>query len=386
MTIFQELLLESNGSFADKFKAIYDGGHAAHTKQVIDALDKLEAAVKADTIFNVDFNEVKDRLSRSLEGILKLSDNFSHTDDRDNSPHTLVYMADINTYVYLNQAKGQVKKIKEFLKTHPDFPAADKAKLEKMMAANEAAAEINEILTKLKPKIVKGRRPNLNVDPNKFQSKLGSAEAQKLVREKLEHGVKEPLDQYEKNIRSWIQNIMNSIEKEDTYTVKRGASDPFSDMIFFKAFKIDRNGTTRTKDSTTYKIEKLEKPDYAKTEAKDLRDGIELRYLAKNVKKLSHVVDLKGNLSKIEELENRKPAIGSGEKQITIESGFKFLFADGSEFKVVNKIVTKYSYSGKRFEQFPTTFHDVKFPDGTSMKSPSEEKMVKEFGAWKPAE
>ena len=381
MHIFQELLLESGNSFSDRFKAIYAGQSTAREDQVKAALDTLETAVKADTIYNVDFNEVKDRLSRSLETALRFSlDSISHSSDRDNSPHLQVYMADISSYIYLNQAKGQVKKIKEFLKTHTDFPAADKVKLEKMLAANEAAAEINEIMTKLKPKIVKGRRPNLNVDPNKFQSKLGSAEAQKLVREKLEHGVKEPLDQYEKNIRNWIQNTMDGIAKEDTYTVERGVSDPFSDMIFFKAFKIDRDATVRTKDSTTYKIEKLENPDYAKTEAKDLRDGIELRYLAKNIKKLSHVVDLKGNLLKIEELENRKPVLGSGEKQITIESGFKFLFGDNSEFKVVNKIVTKYSYSGKRFEQFPTTFHDVKFPDGTSMKSPSEEKMVTVFG------
>jgi hypothetical protein len=86
-------------------------------------------------------------------------------------------------------------------------------------------------------------------------------------------------------------------------------------------------------------------------------------------------VYMAGNLTSISELPYKKPTIKGGGGQL--ESGFLFEFADSSEFKVV-------TYAGKQFEQFPTTFHDVKFLDGTKMKIPSEEKMVKEFGEWKP--
>lgn len=385
MHIFKELLQETKLGLAEKLKAIYDGVSPSRAEKAKQALGNLEKAIEADTIFNVDFNEIKDVLSRCLEESLR-QHSFSSTKD-DSSPHLMVYHADISSYVYLNQAKTQSKKIKDFLAKNTTFPSADKALLEKMLATNEAAAEVNVLMTSLKSKIVKGRKPNVNVDPNAFHSKLGSAEAQKKVKEALELGVKEPLDDYEEAIRSWLQRYIDTITKSDTYTQPKDRShrDGLMDMIFMKCFDSDRDHSDKSGD-TVFKNVKIDpdKKDFAKTDAKSQRDNIELRYLAKNIKKLSHVVDLKGNLSKIETLEYRKPKIASGGG--TLESGFKFIFADGSEFTVINKIVTKYSYTGTRFEQFPTTFHDVKFPDGTKMKMPSEEKMVKEFGSWKPNE
>jgi hypothetical protein len=386
MHIFKELLQESQTGLAEKFKAIYDDAKPAWVDRAKDMLTNLETAVAADTIFNVDFNEIKDFMSRSLENVLRKNLDAISSTDSAQSPHRVVYDADVSSYVYLNQAKGQVKKIKDVLAMKSKvFNAADTAHLEKMLAANEAAAEINVILTSLKPKIVKGRKPNTNVDPNAFHSKLGSAEAQKKVKEALEAGVKEPLDDYEEAVRDWIQRYIDRIGKSDTYTQSsdRRQRDGMSDMIFTHCFDFDKDRDASTKDETVYKNVKIraEKKDFAKKDAEAQRKNIELKYLAKNIKKLSHVVDLKGNLSKIETLEYRKPKIADGGG--TLESGFKFIFADGSEFTVINKIVTKYSYAGTKFEQFPTTFHDVKFPDGTKMKMPSEEKMVKEFGSWK---
>ena len=384
MHIFKELLQESQTGMAEKFKAIYADTKPAWADRAKENLTNLETAVDADKIFNVDFGEIKDFFSRSLENVLRKNiDAVSATNETD-SPHQVVYDADISSYVYLNQAKGQAKKIKDLL-AKTKFSAADKGCLENMLAANEAAAEINVILTTLKPKIVKGRKPNTNIDPNAFHSKLGSAEAQKKVKEALEDGVKEPLDDYEEAVRDWLQKYIDLIAKSDTYTQSndRRLRDGMSDMIFMHCFNFEKDRDATTKEENVFKNVKINpaKKDFAKTDAESQRKNIELKYLAKNIKKLSHVVDLKGNLSKIETLEYRKPKIAQGGG--TLESGFKFIFADGSEFTVINKIVTKYSYAGTRFEQFPTTFHDVKFPDGTKMKMPSEEKMVKEFGSWK---
>ena len=42
------------------------------------------------------------------------------------------------------------------------------------------------------------------------------------------------------------------------------------------------------------------------------------------------------------------------------------------------KTIYKYSKQGRPFSQFPTRFGNVKLADGTMMKGPSEEKMIKE--------
>jgi hypothetical protein len=191
------------------------------------------------------------------------------------------------------------------------------------------------------------------------------------------------MDDYEKSVEDWLQGIINKIGKTYTLPHDDAARDQMADMVFHKCYTYERDFAASDKDNTVYKNVRLIQKDFPVKEAKLQRDGIEKRYLAKNIKKLSHVIDLKGNLSNIDELPYRKPKIASGTHHVTIESGFVFEFADSSEFKVINKIVTKYSYAGKQFEQFPTTFHDVTFPDGTKMKSPSEEKMVKEFGSKK---
>lgn len=57
-----------------------------------------------------------------------------------------------------------------------------------------------------------------------------------------------------------------------------------------------------------------------------------------------------------------------------------FTFADGSSFDMKTQQVWSRSKLGKDFCRFPTTFHNVKFIDGTFMKVPSSEKMQAEFG------
>lgn len=383
MKLFQELLLEVTSDFVDIFKSIYEYLPEKRATATKTALEQLQTAVKEDKIFNVEYGEIKDVLSRALENSLEIHYNkISRTpEDFENSPHLLAYKGDISYHGYMNQASAQVKKIKSFLAANKNFPAADRETLEKMSVINEAAVNIYKILSDLKPKVIKGRRPNTNVDPNAFHSKLGSAEAQKIVKEKLEAGVQKPLDDYEKAVKDWLQSIIDDIG--DTYTQPndRRLRDPMQDMIFYQCFESEKDYEKTDKEKTVFKNVKIRNKDFAAKEAKTQRDNIEQKYLTKNIKKLSHVVDLKGNLTEISELPYRKPSIKGGGG--TIESGFLFEFADSSEFKVINKIVTKYSASGTQFEQFPTTFHDVKFPDGAKLKSPSEEKMVKEFGGWK---
>lgn len=55
-------------------------------------------------------------------------------------------------------------------------------------------------------------------------------------------------------------------------------------------------------------------------------------------------------------------------------------FKDGSAFIIRTKRVWARSCNNVHFVRFPSTFHDVRFADGSKMTTPSAEKMQKEFG------
>ena len=61
-------------------------------------------------------------------------------------------------------------------------------------------------------------------------------------------------------------------------------------------------------------------------------------------------------------------------------NGFVSLkFDNGSSFNLSNSIENGQSKYNVPFQKYPTRYHDVKFADGSSMKSPSELKMKAEF-------
>jgi len=57
-----------------------------------------------------------------------------------------------------------------------------------------------------------------------------------------------------------------------------------------------------------------------------------------------------------------------------------FTFSDASAFDMKTQQVYARSKLGKDFVRFPTTFHNVRFADGTTMPKPSSDKMQAEFG------
>ncbi len=105
----------------------------------------------------------------------------------------------------------------------------------------------------------------------------------------------------------------------------------------------------------------------AQRHAKQIRDA----FVSKNTDRISRIVQRKGNLKGAKVLSMNSGADYGGE--------IRFDFFDGSSFVVRNKTVEKLSQLGKWFYQYPTTFHRVILPDGTSMKKPSEKRMNEVF-------
>lgn len=111
--------------------------------------------------------------------------------------------------------------------------------------------------------------------------------------------------------------------------------------------------------------------DIARGQAKRIADEVRESFVGKNGMKLSLIVKGKGNLKDAKVLKRNSGGDFGGE--------ILFTFKDGSSFVVRNKTVFKISPLGRPFEQYPTTFHKVKLPNGKALRSPSEKRMVEVF-------
>lgn len=343
------------------------------------ALERLSAFQTADNVYNVEVNEVKSTLSRAFEMTLKAIERQDH-DAVYQAKDNVSEFYDISYYVQFNQTGKQIRLLTKAI-THHDVPVAAKKIFAEMLEANKAAAEVKVVLDSLKGKTISGRKPVTQHNPNAFQSRPGNKDAREAVQKAISPAIAPQLDQYETQVKEYFQGLIDSVKKMDTYTFTYKKRDPMLLMVMQRCYKYETK-RTYDREGTATLSEFVAQPTaqtFAAIESRSQRDSLEQQFLYKNIRKLSQIVELKGNLSKIEVLPAKpvKVRAGSG----TLEAGFVFSFDDGSRFTVVNKIVTKYTETGKPFEQFPTTFHDVLKADGTKMKFPSEEKMVKEFTA-----
>ena len=62
-----------------------------------------------------------------------------------------------------------------------------------------------------------------------------------------------------------------------------------------------------------------------------------------------------------------------------LEGTFDFVLNDGSKFLMKTQVVWKISPKGKRFWQFPTTFHNAIRADGVAIRLPSEAALKREL-------
>jgi len=111
--------------------------------------------------------------------------------------------------------------------------------------------------------------------------------------------------------------------------------------------------------------------------AKDMVEEMQNTFVYKNTRKLSPILTAKGNMLKPEIL-NLSTRNGD------ITGTLRFNFADGSSFLVDQSVVQSWAPKAKKnFYRFPTTFHDVKLPNGIKMNFPSEERMNEVFAKTK---
>ena len=91
-------------------------------------------------------------------------------------------------------------------------------------------------------------------------------------------------------------------------------------------------------------------------------------FVSKNVRKLDSIVEAKGNFTGIDIVSKSLNPSG-------MEGRLRLRFDDGTSFEARSSVVMVWSASGKPFQRFPLTFHNVVMPDQTIMARPSEERM-----------
>lgn len=360
---------------------------------VVEAVDILNIAIEKQSIYNVDFVEVKSTISRayqeSLETLDKCMPNSKGIlEDRSDDLRFVLYCDfDFTTYCGFGDCKKRVRMTTAALASDKVKSIATPAELETLkhiLLVHEAIVEIKQVCDSLKDKIVKGHKPSAkSLDLNTFVQSKGNKESQELVLNAITKGITPQLDANEKSVKEYFQRTIDGLVNIGPIRSDQLKQQPIIKLVLMRCFDFQAK-TVIINNVRVIQYEDIKKNELADTfaekEAREQRKNIELKFLEKNNLKLSAIVDLKGNLVGIEELPQKPVVIRSGEG--TIEAGFVFKFADNSEFTVINKIISKDSWARHNpisFLQFPTTFHQVIYADGTKMKMPSEEKMIKKF-------
>jgi hypothetical protein len=124
------------------------------------------------------------------------------------------------------------------------------------------------------------------------------------------------------------------------------------------------NRMDRAPDGTRYAYDchvYVAKEDYrelCKVAGMETAKAIRAAFIAKNTDKLAAILEGKGDLYAI---------VVSSWSRSNFEGELSVTFEDGSSFTVRNKTVQKCNDNGTVFAQYPTTFHNTTFADGTKM-------------------
>lgn len=360
MKSFKEYVTEGAAGFDfGAFKALtkisIETRHYVKPERYQEAIDKMQAALEAKEIYKPDFEEIKYAVGRFLE---KQEDNLRHIDYVEQMFRTEPRGADnVDTSWNLRNSKKQVLHWKKF---------GDKYK--KLVTFTETAAEIHNAMEQLKGMIVAGRKPK-PADPNKpaaFTKPMASVDASKQIMSILTQAVNGIRAQYEvfmkKNVQRDFDNVTKFYDEETKkFSFPKEAARDLN-RLAFDFYEPDGYQMWKPRGNVDAVIEKM---------AKQQVDDILSQFVAKNTSKLALIAEKK-SITDHRVLSN---SLRNG----ILENDMLFKFGDGSSFKIYSKVEYSQSKYGKPFLKFPTRFSDVVLGDGSRMKTPSEEKMIKEF-------
>jgi hypothetical protein len=325
---------------------------------LIKAVDKLELAVSKKEIYNVDYVDSKQAISRVIED--KYS--YLHYDyylpavaNNDFKVRGEYFDKFPDSSLTLVSAK---KHLLHWKKQEKDFPL--------LLKLAEIALEIDNVFKFLKPLIIKGKKPVENLNPNAFKKPV----AKKDARMKAVYILRELIS----NVRGEYETYMINYNLSLLKTAKQNIPS-------YKSFNEISKITNPDLKNITSRVAKKEGAGWvvdSKAEsvvvamAKITVDEILSKFEFKNTEKLAAIFERKPKIAQHKVLSN---IINAG----VLENSMYFEFEDNSSFKIYSSVQYGYSKTGKPFMRVPTRFTDVIMTDGKKMSMPSEEKMITVF-------
>ena len=340
------------------------------------AVDVLRKGLEEKSIWNVDLKDAAFTLTRAYQDTVKKAEEIND----------VKFYSLFNKLLDLHTVRPLIKLCEQFLKKpvvqshyfYPElFGAELKQKIEdvvipgvrNMIPILQAWADVQDLRVQLKPLIKMGRKQTGEGKPV-YRPPAQAVESLKRVDQILRDLIEGKRAELEKMVAATLQRVINHFFKTHE---KQSARDFF-----------------RNRPEAQYLIEEVvEKPDdyyrdWSKAKpskdmkkivdkkAKDSAETVVQNYASKNMAKLTRLVAEKQNAGVgFTDVEDQ----GMTVRGDTFAGRMKFEFQDGSGFTVLNQMVLKTSPRGLLFAQFPTTFHQVKSPDGTVKAKLSEKQM-----------
>jgi hypothetical protein len=322
---------------------------AQQRERFLESLSELEAAAKAQEVYNARFNEAKTSVIRRLE--------YAYQNLFDGVKDQVIAAEEPTSDLWSLSAWTDIKKLDKAYKSMKNF------KDPKVSDFFDAIRDLPDAMKMMKPYVKSGRPPK-EPKPGQFVKPIASSAASKIaanlatqVSEKFTAQLKKSLTETYTSAYKRVKDITNPKDLPRT-----GPETAIASMVFIvRGF--GKNKTIELKPNASALVERY---------IEDVHRNIVEQYIAKNTAKLALILQKKGEPSK-STLNRAQASRGA------IESSLTLTFKDDSQFTMETSIVYKYSTTGKPFVQYPARFTNVVLADGTKMKTPSEEKMIKEF-------
>lgn len=330
-----------------KLVANYIPGEKAK-QRYIEALDQLVQASNKKEIYNARYNESKQSVTRGIE--------YAYSAFFDQIKDDVISAGHETLNLWSMSSLADIKKVSKIY---------DKMKLNdpKVNLFIDSVREIPDAIKSLKAFVKSGREPKAP-KPGQFVKPVTSVQATKnavsLMTKVTESFKKDLYNDIERNLNAAYDKIKNitdpkKLPKEPTVVA-------VATTIFMKK-STGKSIILELIPNADQRINKL-----IDDSVNNIVDG----FIAKNSSKLAQVLQKK-------DAPTSSQIIRTNIRNGKVENTMKFTFSDGSAFTLDSIVVYKRSPTGKLFFQYPTRFKGVILPDGSKMRSPSEEKMIKEF-------
>jgi hypothetical protein len=322
--------------------------YPAYRQRFIDAIDALSSAAEKQEIYNARFVDYKMPFNRGIEyAYQKLFDKI-----RDEVKKTGQDTSDLWGISGANE-------ITKVAKIYDKMPTKIKEAIDFMDAIRGIPAAL-----KIVKGYVKAGKPPAEPKPGQFVKPAAAYGSNKLALQFM----KEATDSFKQELLTDITNqLMTSYNKmKDSKVPSDLPIDPASKSVASTIFVVKYKDGKKVLELISGSSDRVKK--LIDDTVRDIVDS----FVTKNASKLALILQKK-------EAPKEHKIIRTNIRNGMVENVMKFKFNDGSEFTLESSVIYKYSKTGKLFFQYPTRFKNVKLADGSMMKMPSEEKMIKEF-------